>query len=315
MADWCDGPLCVLWISALAAIIIASSIMLGLSFSIVKEDEYGLRFNMATGKFSDEVDEMGRHFVSLGRFHVTFPRRYTTINFLNGGDFPPSSVWSNTGQNIYTDISFDIRLVKEKLHSFYYEFGKNWKPFIMRIAYSRIKDVTTGFSTQPFFEARSTIQQAMFNKVSTDLSTLTNGSIEVMNLQLREISLEPSYENTIEDKLIEEQNNDILATNKTIAEINKDIEIVYSNASNSIREAQAAIRSQAAETRGKGWGDYVADVYGNEITLFTDNMKTLMQKPKDSFISYIYLCYLRRLDGSTKLNMGIDAPSFTNFVS
>ncbi|MDR3549480.1 MAG: hypothetical protein P4M11_14645 [Candidatus Pacebacteria bacterium] len=58
-------------------VVLAGSIMLGLSFSIVGEEylpfltpvsEYGLRFDMATNQFFDEVDGMGRHFV--GTFYV-----------------------------------------------------------------------------------------------------------------------------------------------------------------------------------------------------------------------------------------------------
>ncbi len=62
----------------------------------------------------------------------------------------------------------------------------------MRIAYSKIKDVATTFSSQSFFEDRTAIQSAMFDKVSAALSSSTNGAIELMNLQLRQIALDPT---------------------------------------------------------------------------------------------------------------------------
>ena len=100
MVDWCQGPLFVLCtfhpfgfilttsqgIALILCVVIAGSIMLGLSFSIVDESEYALRFNMASHSFYDEVDEMGRQFVGLARYHINFPRRYITITFEQGGD-------------------------------------------------------------------------------------------------------------------------------------------------------------------------------------------------------------------------------------
>ena len=65
-------------------------------------------------------------------------------------------------------------------------------PFVMRVAYSKIKDVTTSYSTQPFFASRQTIQSALTDKVSSAITAATNGAVALMNLQLRQIALEDS---------------------------------------------------------------------------------------------------------------------------
>ncbi len=129
----------------------------------------------------------------------------------------------------------------------------------------------------------------------------------------------------IQEKLIEVQNNDVITTNKTIAEISKDIELVYSKANNDIRTSQvflhtkmikkAAAKSDAAEIRGDAWADYTGSIFINEISLFNNKLQPLFTTPKDAFISYMYMCFLRRLDTtSRKVNMGIGKSAFTRVV-
>ncbi len=125
-------------VSLLIAIIIAGSIMLGLSFSIVDEDEYALRFNMATHEFSKEIDESGRHFVGLGRFHVNFPRRYVTITFAQGGDVffleTVVKIFKNSTRN------YHVGLVPDKVfilicHLIFGLLKKNFLIFILSILF------------------------------------------------------------------------------------------------------------------------------------------------------------------------------------
>ncbi len=55
-----------------------------------------------------------------------------------------------------------------------------------------MKVVSTLFPSTTFFEQRAVIQAAAFERVSLELSIKTNGAVELMNLQLRKITLEDS---------------------------------------------------------------------------------------------------------------------------
>lgn len=71
-------------------------------------------------------------------------------------------------------------------------YGTNWKPFLMRVAYSAIKDATTAYSSDIFFQQRYTIESALVSKLSGALLNSTNGAVQLMNFQLRHIDLESS---------------------------------------------------------------------------------------------------------------------------
>ncbi len=58
----------------------------------------------------------------------------------------------------------------------------------------------------------------------------------------------------------------------------------------------------------------MSTVYVNEIKQFYDNFRTLVSKQADAFISYVYMCYLRRLDVKGKVNMGIGSVTYTQPV-
>ena len=100
--------------------------------------------------------------------------------------------------------------------SFSLRFGSTWKPYIVRVAYSKLKDVTTSFPSNAFFETRSAIQSAMFTKLSATLSAVTNGALELMNLQLRKVALEPTvYKNDMIVFSMKKQSKLNLLKNKT----------------------------------------------------------------------------------------------------
>jgi len=59
---------------------------------------------------------------------------------------PKLSCWTNNGQNIYIEVSFFARFIaREAVRKFYFEYGENWKGFFVRMAFSKIKEITTDF--------------------------------------------------------------------------------------------------------------------------------------------------------------------------
>jgi hypothetical protein len=59
---------------------------------------------------------------------------------------PKLSAWTNNGQNIYLEVSFFARFVaQDQVKKFYFEFGENWKGYFVRMAYAKIKEITTDF--------------------------------------------------------------------------------------------------------------------------------------------------------------------------
>ena len=75
-----------------------------------------------------------------------------------------------------------------------HRLGKNWLPFIYRIAYSRIKDTTVLFQSHQFYDQRTVVQAAIYDKLSSALTDYTNGAVVLMNLQMSSVALDTTVE-------------------------------------------------------------------------------------------------------------------------
>lgn len=85
-------------------VLVASCIMLALSFALLHPHEYGLVFNSVTQSIETEVKENGRYFLGLGRRFIKFPKKPQYVEFSDSADGGvqngPVAAWSNDGQEI-----------------------------------------------------------------------------------------------------------------------------------------------------------------------------------------------------------------------
>ncbi|MDR3549482.1 MAG: hypothetical protein P4M11_14655 [Candidatus Pacebacteria bacterium] len=78
------------------------------------------------------------------------------------------------------------------------------------------------------------------------------------------------------------------------------------------------MRSQAAEIRGTAWGNYVANVYENEIDLFRSVLMSggpTVAVSYTYFLPYVYYNYLRRIRKTDKVNVGLGTIAFNDIIA
>jgi SPFH domain / Band 7 family len=114
--------------------------------------------------------------------------------------------WTNNGQAIYLELSFFARFIDKSasaIKKFYFEFGETWKGFFVRMAYSKIKEVTTDFQELDFYLQRELINSRITSELSALFLNESNNVLNVTEVQLRKIELDAELETAVEDKLIE----------------------------------------------------------------------------------------------------------------
>ena len=150
-------------IIVLSAVVAAITIFLSLfltSMHIVEINNYGLLYRNLDYKVESDVYGSGRHFSGIGTRFIEFPSTTIIFDFANetGADYTEVNAWSINGQSLYIEISFFAKIIDPtKLEEFYFNFSSQWKGYFVRMAYAKIKEITTTFNELDFYEKRETI--------------------------------------------------------------------------------------------------------------------------------------------------------------
>jgi hypothetical protein len=91
----------------------------------------------------------------------------------------------------------------ERVKNFYLNFGLSWKGYFVRLAIATIKDLTTTLDELDFYTNRIKINDAILSALKKEFTEQSFGMLNVIDVQLRAITLQPKLEAAIEDKLIE----------------------------------------------------------------------------------------------------------------
>lgn len=75
----------------------------------------------------------------------------------------------------------------------------------MRMAYSKIKEITTDFQELDFYQQRQKINTKLTQELSALFLNQSFNMLNVTEVQLRKIELDSDLESAVEDKLIELQ--------------------------------------------------------------------------------------------------------------
>lgn len=190
---------------------------------------------------------------------------------------PKLSCWTNNGQNIYIEVSFFARFVKrEPVRQFYFEYGQHWKGYFVRMAYSKIKEITTDFQELDFYQQRQKINARLTQELSELFLNQSFNMLNVTEVQLRKIELDYDLESAVEDKLIELQSQRKWQIQQNITMIVKETELIrqyaennitliYANASSVATNVMMLAEANATRLEYEGYSQAYA-VLKNDIT-------------------------------------------------
>lgn len=103
-------------------VFVLSIILFACSFSIVEPREYALVYDGTYMSVSrndirrENSADSGRYLIGLGRSVVQYPKGLVVMEWRHDGvDSSPMECWTSNGQNVYLDISLQLRLDRAKL--------------------------------------------------------------------------------------------------------------------------------------------------------------------------------------------------------
>lgn len=96
----------------------------------------------------------------------------------------------------------------------------------MRMAYSKIKEITTDFQELDFYQQRQKINTKLTEELSALFLNQSFNMLNVTEVQLRKIELDSDLESAVEDKLIELQSQRKWQIQQNITLVVKDTELI-----------------------------------------------------------------------------------------
>ena len=169
---------------------------------------YGVEYSTLDFELTGEIYDSGRHFNGIGLDFIQYPSTIQLFAYTNESftDMDELSCWTSGGQTIYLEISFFAKFIdKQKLKDFYLMWGVDWRGFFIRASIRNIKEASTQFSELDFYQKRGVINDYIQASLSELFMRLSEGALNVTEVQMRKIELDSDLERAVESKLIELQ--------------------------------------------------------------------------------------------------------------
>ena len=303
----------VITFGILASLTIFLSLLLS-AIHVVEINNFGLKYRTLDHSVTDIVSGSGRQFSGIATMFIQYPTTNIIFEFSNkkGADMPTMSAWTVNGQAIYIEISFFAKFITQTpalIKKFYFEFGENWKGYFVRMAYSRIKEVTTRFRELDFYQEREMINR----NITAELSSLfLNQSFSVLNVtevQLRKIELDNDLESAVEDKLIELQSQRKWQIQQNITMIVKETELIKQWAQNNITLIYANATSTATNVSMMAEANATKIEYEGYAEAYKILSQNVDMTNANAFLSFMFAETLSKYGKSANVNLGFTKPA------
>jgi regulator of protease activity HflC (stomatin/prohibitin superfamily) len=191
------------WKKVLASIVaLVAIILFGVSWASLEYTEYGLDYNGIT-KYIDPVPKgAGRYFLGLGHSFIKFPKTVQTIEFSTKSPNGPLKSRTSDGLEVTLAISFQYRLMPDKLFQLYKNYTQAYESTYIKIAKDCLTDQSTNFTAFDFFASRASIGSQM-EQVLMEAMKPVFSTVEFF--QLRDVDLPNQFEDAIQQAEIARQ--------------------------------------------------------------------------------------------------------------
>jgi len=97
-----------------------------------------------------------------------------------------------------------------------------------------IKETSTQFTVNDYFENRVTIIQAMSAALNVTFNTTLQNTVQLFDYQLRKVSFDDTFEDAITQKLIQSQNQNTVLINQQLLVILSQIQLIQNQGYNNV---------------------------------------------------------------------------------
>lgn len=242
----------IVWLSMLGIGIVVLICIIFFSFGSVAMGEVALDYSSLFKTIDTKAYDPGYHYIGLTHSFIPFPNIVQTIEFsMDRAINNPVLSRTLDGLEVKLEISFQYRLMPDKLYEMYMKYGEEYKKIFTVIAIDILTDMTTKFSAYKFFYDRQSIGDIMKKELSDAYKTYCYATVEFF--QLRTVDLPDPFEGSIQGTEVQKQDiekakaeqQQVLVEWQTRikeAELKKAVQI-----NQALAEAQAIEQQNAAE--------------------------------------------------------------------
>lgn len=283
-------------------------ILLLISMDTLEPLQYGITYNKITKTIGKDVYVGGRYLIGPMKGFIVYPANLVTIEFSDSRRATSEPLRTRTGEGlaISLHVSFQYKIVKQKIPDLYNLANVNYQGTYIRIARDTILKIAGRYNATSYWSERLKIQIDMKNNLSKELESAF-ASCE--GLQILKIELPKQYEDSIVATQVEVQKSSMRKFEQQAELIRQNISVMTSEAEQKIRVTKAEGDAQAYRIRK------FAEAKANNNTINTEseiykNVTLFLGFNGTELTRYIYLNSLN--DKHAKLLVGLQN-SIINF--
>ncbi len=265
-------------------------ILLPLSISIVKPNEYGVVYDKVWRNFDKKILTQGRHVLQPTSKVITFPNTYVPIDFTS--EDTDINCISKDGLVVNIDAVSQFKYIQEELIDTLYLYDKKLGQFMLDLARSVFNDVCTLYEVESgFIDNRQAISAAMLSLFQQGIND-TQAPSSTQFAELRGYQYSPDYKNAITNKQNAQQQIDLLLSQRNVLITNAQTNLNNAEQQANIGLQQASTQVQTILTKAQSEAQAIENrwiQYGNG---FYQTMSRLKMDPDQFVETYLSLAHI-----------------------
>lgn len=235
------------WLGPMLMVVLGFFLLLVVaSFDTLEYQELGLRYSWIAETIDPATYRSGRYYLGLGNHFIKFPAMVKPIYFEDQPSQPVQgpAVRSRTadGLNVLLEISFQYKLIPEKLYDLYTILGDDYEKTFVRIAIEQLTSAATFFDANSFFVNRTVIGPEMHEHLRKHF--LAHVFADVPFFQLRTVHLPTEFEEAIQETQVKQQDIQIAQAEQMSKKVQFATKVIQA-------EQQVKVMTQNAEAEAK----------------------------------------------------------------
>lgn len=282
-----------------------SVILLACSFRNISPLEAGIRYNLVTSQISkDRIYTSGRYFTDVAHGFIYYPTVLQTIRFGPNGDAPALRASTSGGQTVTISLSFQYRLMVDKLVELYGKYEKNYQSQYITIASSVVKNtLSKRYSAADYFTKRKVISEVIQGALNTALQE-EFGVVE--HLHLATVAPPEKTAANILKKIVTQEQVNTAAYEAEVLVLKKNITLKADEANQNSRIFVSDAMRQADQIRSEAQ----AQAIGIRLEATAKAYSTLrdsLELDNDQLVLLLYLEHLRLLGPAASMAVGVQS--------
>lgn len=195
----------MVWVVLCGIGIVTLGFILIFSFGSIGVGEYGLDYSGLFKSIDTKTYGSGYYYIGISHSFLKFPGIVQNIEFSRESKAHMGPVRSRTldGLEVQLEISFQYRLMYEKVYGMYMKYGEHYERAFILTAVDILTDMTTKFTAYKFFYDRQSIGDTMKKELAKIYAINCFAIVDA--LQLRTVDLPTQFEGSIQETEVKKQ--------------------------------------------------------------------------------------------------------------